>query len=133
MKKLVLVTIITFLINGCNLVNSNPNEYSILSPKFSIVDTLGKTTTQFHSGESFELSFSLINITGDTVSYSWSAPMVAFRIYKGDTIVTSSYYGCPEPNFYATSSLLFPAVRVSARDKTFSTHVILKSWIDTLT
>ncbi len=103
MKKLLLIFVIAIAVNGCDLVNSNGN--SALSPVFSISDIAGQSRTNFHQGESFKLSFSLNNTTGDTVIYTWGSPMVSFRIYKNDSVVTSSDYGCPEPNFYTTSLL----------------------------
>ena len=98
MKTLPLIAIIVISLYGCNQENTNVPQTAAVVPVYSITDIFGMAKTTFHSGEPFVLSFSVTNTTVDTLTYYMIIPMVAFRIFGNDTIVTSSYYGCTEPN-----------------------------------
>lgn len=103
LKIMTLLTLIVSFLCGCSKTTSPSN--AILLTTFILADTLGQAVTQFHSGEDFILSFSVTNTTRDTVTYHSGGPFVAFQILKGDSVVASSDYECPEPQIFITGHL----------------------------
>ena len=81
--------------NGCGLVDSNSNLKINNNPSFTITDTTGYSKTTFSPGEHFDLSFTYVNTTTDTLTYirGSSAPPVIFEILKDDIVIASSVDG----------------------------------------
>lgn len=100
MRILASITLMAIATSGCDLTNPHTNGSSSLSPVFSIADTSGKITTNFHSGDSFLLTFSVTNTTSDTVIYQYGPPMISFRILKDSVLVSFSHEGCAEPEIF---------------------------------
>ena len=66
-----------------------------LTASFELTDTAGRAKPIIHSGESFGLSFRLINTTSDTITYrrANTGPVVIFEILRNDSIVATSVNG----------------------------------------
>jgi hypothetical protein len=103
MKFWMPLIVIAFFNCACHHTTAPNNETPSVTARFMLTDTAGFSAAQFHSGESFLLSFALTNNTPDTITYRSGIPIVSFTILKNDSIFTSSYFGCPIPK---TSSIL---------------------------
>jgi len=66
-----------------------------LMPEFTLADTLDNQSTVFHSGESFQMHFSVINSLPDTLVFIRydSGPVVQFMIMQEDSVIASSVDG----------------------------------------
>ena len=108
MKNVLIVIFILAFISGCN----NSNLVSPIKPglkaNFTLTDTSGNVSSEFKTGEPFDVSFSLTNTTQDTLKYDIVPPMVSFEILQGNKFISNSYLGCPEPNFVARGVILAP-------------------------
>ncbi len=104
MKRGISLILIAVFFSGCDLLTSSSGEKQDLNPGFTLTDTLGRNTGHFHPGENFDVSFSLRNTTGDTLTYYHTGPAVVFSIMKGDSIVATSIDG-----------YLFPQVVIGTR------------------
>lgn len=104
MRKIIsyLILIIVFL-TGCNFLGSGNHSKNTIYATFLMTNTAGEATKVFHSGESFDLSFSMKNTTEDTLTYSWTYPMISFEILGSDSTVSYSYDGCATPAFGGTA------------------------------
>ncbi len=97
MKSWISFMLIAFLFAGCDLLSPGPSGDSTQNPSFTLSDTLGRSTSQFNTGEDFDMYFSLRNTTGDTLTYYHSGPSIIFSILKGDSIVATSVDGMAFP------------------------------------
>lgn len=103
---LVSFALTALLAGGCNILNPGSGSGGTTMPLFSIADTNGIPTTTFHSGESFDLSFAMVNTTNDTLVYYGSpGPAVVFRVMKGDSVVATSVDGYLFPQVVIARSL----------------------------
>jgi len=93
MKKIAFFTLIAFFISTCSH-STSPSEI-ILHGNFSLTDTSGHSSSQFHSGEEFILKYTLTNSSKETLTYHTgnSGPSIIFRIQKNDSTVASSVDG----------------------------------------
>ena len=93
MKFMKFYLFLAFCIVACDQ-STSPDDI-VLEATFALTDTLGKTTSQFHSGDNFYLSFFLTNTSKDTLTYyrGSSAPSILFQILKDDSVVASSTDG----------------------------------------
>jgi hypothetical protein len=96
MKSIPLLLIAVFLA-GCDLLSPGSSADSAPNPSFTLTDTLGRSTSQFHTGEDFYMYFSLRNTTGDTLTYYHTGPSIIFSILKGDSLVATSVDGMAFP------------------------------------
>jgi hypothetical protein len=66
-----------------------------LTPEFTLSDTLGNPATEFYSGESFRMHFSIINILRDTLVFTRydGGPLVRFMIMQEDSVIATSMDG----------------------------------------
>ncbi len=101
------------LLTGCHFLGIANQSNDTIYATFSMTDTTGKATTVFHSGESFDLSFSMKNTTKDTLIYGWAPPMVSFEIIGNDSTVSYSYEGCPVPNYIVTAAEWAPGKSIT--------------------
>lgn len=94
-EAMVLMVSISFVLDGCDLLKINPNAAMNLTASFILIDTSGNVKPIIHTGESFGLSFMLINTTSDTITYRRgnTGPAVIFEILKNDSIVATSVDG----------------------------------------
>jgi hypothetical protein len=84
-------------VTACNKSTSPIEGAGVVFNTFTVADTMGRSITQFHSGEEFDFSFSATNETADTLTYHSGYPIIGFIILKADSVVTSSYDGCAFP------------------------------------
>jgi hypothetical protein len=108
MKSVFVILFILTFLNGCK----NSNLISPIKPglkvNFTLTDTSGNVSSEFRTGEPFDVSFSLTNTTQDTLKYDIVPPMVSFEIMQGNNAISNSFSGCPEPNFIARGVILAP-------------------------
>lgn len=66
-----------------------------LTPEFTLSDTLGNPATEFYSGESFLMHFSIINILRDTLVFTRydGGPLIRFMIMQEDSVIATSMDG----------------------------------------
>jgi len=95
MRHFSLLVAIAFCIGGCDLGERIPTPSESLQPTFRMTDTTGRETNSFRFGEEFDVSFTVINTTGKTLTFyrGDSGPDVVFRILKADTLIASSIDG----------------------------------------
>jgi hypothetical protein len=94
MKHFILIIILIFIFfYGCNIFNPDTNESGEIETEYIISDTTGVISTVFHSGESFDMKFTLINNTGEDQVFYHSGPTVIFEIIQADSVLTSSIKG----------------------------------------
>jgi hypothetical protein len=81
------------LTGGCT--HSTEPSARVLVAAFAIEDSAGRPISQIHSGETFRVTFTLVNTTEDTLTYTRgnTGPPVIFRIVQEDSIVASSTDG----------------------------------------
>ena len=74
-----------------------------LAPEFTLTDTLDNQSTVFHSGESFQMNFSVVNSLPDTLIFIRydTGPIVRFMIMQNDSVIATSVdgLGFPQPVF----------------------------------
>ncbi len=80
------------LLRTCDSGTSAP-DYGKVTVAFAISDTLGKPASSFHSGEDFDMSFSVHNGSGGTLSYFYTGVPVILEIFAADTLVATSVDG----------------------------------------
>jgi hypothetical protein len=98
MKHFILIIILIFIyFYGCNIFNPDTNESGEIETEYIISDTTGVISTVFHSGESFDMEFTLINNTGEDQEFYYSGPTVIFEIIQNDSVLTSSIKGLAWP------------------------------------
>jgi hypothetical protein len=87
------MVLISLTAAGCGLISSNANGK--LTATFTLADSAGHPSTTFYSGDHFDMSFSLINTTADTLTYhrGSTAPPVIFEILRSDSVVATSIDG----------------------------------------
>ena len=94
MKTLFCCLFVTLLVNACSSPTSSNTGNGSLTATFTLTDSTGKRVNQLHSGETFVLSFMLINSTKDTlISHDELLQPVIFRILESDSTVASSIDG----------------------------------------
>ena len=95
MKTMLCYAFIAVLFNACNQTTPPNTGNVVLTATFTVTDTIGEKSTQFHSKEELILSFSLTNSTNDTLTYPRgnSGPSVIFHILKNDSTVAASIDG----------------------------------------
>jgi len=88
--------LVSISIGGCDLLKNKSDGNGNLNATFRLSDTTGRTANTFHSGESFIMSFSLINTTTDTITYYdvVCIPRVNFAILRNDSLLVGSPAGC---------------------------------------
>lgn len=96
MKLIIIAVFASLGIAGCGLLNSRSKRGEGLTPTFTLADTTGAPNTTFHSGESFLMSFQLINTSPDTIKYYsvFCFPSVIFGIYRNDSLITETPWNC---------------------------------------
>jgi hypothetical protein len=108
MKNVLIVIFILAFISGCK----NSELVSPIKPglkaNFTLTDTSGKVSSEFKTGEPFDVSFSLTNTTQDTLKYDIAPPMVSFKILQGNKFISNSFLGCTEPNIFVRGVILAP-------------------------
>ena len=104
MRAILSLTLLSLIAAGCGLLSPGGKD-SKLSATITVTDTTGKTNTQFHSGEPFDVSFFLRNTRSDSVSYGMAGSIALFEIYEGNLMVSSSNMGCPIPQIVINGSL----------------------------
>lgn len=97
MKSWILFMLIAVIFAGCDLLSPGSSGESSTNPSLTLTDTLGRSTSLFHTGENFDMYFSLRNTTGDTLTYYHTGPSVIFSILKGDSLVATSVDGMAFP------------------------------------
>jgi len=114
MKSLFILAFAAAVITGCR--NSNPTSSgdSTINATYTLTDTAGHASSEFVSGEPFKLFFSVTNTTKDTLKYNLAPPEVAFTIYQNKNFISSSFYGCPEPQFIAIGVPLAPGKSIQS-------------------
>jgi hypothetical protein len=94
----ILIILICFTMVACF-----PPFDKTLMPEFTLADTLDNQSTVFHSGESFQIHFSVINSLPDTLVFTRydGGPLVRFMIMQEDSVIASSVdgWGFVEPVF----------------------------------
>ncbi len=82
--------LLVLLLSAC----FRPND-GTLTPEFALSDTLGNPTTEFYSGESFRIHFSVVNTLRDTLTYTRydTGPVVRFMIMQEDSVIATSVDG----------------------------------------
>lgn len=107
MKQFPPFAIVAAIIAGCGLMAPGTSRTYNLTANFLISDTTGRAATHFVSGESFDMSFSMVNNTGDTLVYYGSPqPPVVFRILKNGSVVATSIDGYAFPQVVVGRALL---------------------------
>jgi hypothetical protein len=95
MKRTMIILAFASARIGCEVAELVDTSRQSLSPTFQLSDTSGRETTNFHSGEEFDISFNLANTTGTQITYHKgdSGPVPRFAIMLGDSIVATSVDG----------------------------------------
>jgi len=94
--KFIYFFIITFIfLSGCDILQTKSDNNYNLTASFNLSDTTGQESNTFNSGESFNMSFRLINSTPDTLTYTRGspAPSVIFQILREDSVEATSVDG----------------------------------------
>jgi hypothetical protein len=84
--------VVLFFISGCDLLKTKSGGNGNLTATLVLTDTTGRKTSTFHSGEPFEMCFSLANTRTDTLTYVGDNidPPVVFQISRDDSLVWRS-------------------------------------------
>ncbi len=90
--RFMLVLIPLFLLCACDSGTSAP-DYRNVTVAFALSDTLGRLVSSFHSGEDFDVQFSVLNESGGTLTYFFTGVPVVLSIYAADTLVASDIDG----------------------------------------
>ena len=95
MKNTILALALIAGIGGCDLGEQASTSIEPLSATFQMTDTSGRQTTNFRSGEDFEMGFTVSNTARKTLTYhvGSSGPVVIFQILQGDSVVATSVDG----------------------------------------
>jgi len=93
MRTFNLLALIAILMCACNRATTPTEGKGFLTATFTLSDTTGQASTVFHSGQQFDVSFSVTNTTMETLTYYYTLPPVIFQILKGDTSVATSVDG----------------------------------------
>jgi hypothetical protein len=112
-----LVAVALVAIGGCKsnpVIGAGPQ---IVATTLTLRTLAGVQATQFHTGEKFEMRFSLTNLTRSSVCYSYTPPETVFRIYRGDSLIVTSVEGMQFPQVIQT-------------DCVGSGEAISRSWAD---
>ena len=90
----ILLSVLIFGIVGCDL-GRPVSDGDVLSAAMYLKDTVGHETSVFRSGEDFDITVKLTNISGKRLQFTrWnSAPGVLFKILRGDSVVAYSTNG----------------------------------------
>jgi hypothetical protein len=88
------LTVLMFGIVGCD-VGRPVSDRDVLSATVHLKDTVGHETSVFRSGEDFDITVKLTNISGKRLQFTRynSAPDVLFRILRGDSVIAYSTHG----------------------------------------
>ncbi|HEY6952247.1 MAG TPA: hypothetical protein VI758_07555 [Bacteroidota bacterium] len=105
MKAILPLGVVVLSVWSCNTTNSSQGANGFLVTSFTVADTLGHTVSQFREREAFDLSFSAMNTTGDTLTYHTGYPIILFEILYGDSVVAASYFGCAFPQIVISGRL----------------------------
>ena len=92
MKKYYLILIMFVILSSCTNDDSIV-MYRNIATHFSLYDTSGDETTKFKSGNDIEMRFSLTNMSGEDLSYSYTGSPVIFEIHQVDTVIATSMDG----------------------------------------
>ena len=87
--KLLFILIPLFLFMSCDSGTTPTNNHD-LSVSFTLADTLGNQTTIFHTGSSFDMAFSVKNLTGKPLTYGFTGTPVVFQILSADSVFAGS-------------------------------------------
>lgn len=91
MKILFIVCMASVTFRTCE--SGEPIVFDGLVIKLDVTDTTGRESRQFRPGESFDLRFSMTNMTGTPLSYEHTGPEVVLLVMAGDSLVASSVDG----------------------------------------
>lgn len=113
MKEFPTFALVAAIITGCGVMGPDPAATYDLTANFFVTDSAGKAETHFVSGESFDMSFSMVNNSRDTLVYYGSPqPPVVFRILKNGRVVATSIDGYAFPEV-VVGRVLFPGDTLS--------------------
>jgi len=82
---------------GCNSMSTGPAHETVLTATFALADTTGKRTTTFHSGDQFDMFFTLKNTMEEALTFHYTLPPVYFQILQYDSVIASSIDGYTFP------------------------------------
>jgi hypothetical protein len=88
MRTMAFMLLISLFAAGCGLVNSKAGGDDSVTASFSLTDTTGRADTTFAPGQSFYMTFLLVNTTPNTVTYTTvDVPPINFEILEGDSVI----------------------------------------------
>ena len=95
MSKTIFILLVVAGLVGCDFGEHTLTSLEPLSATVRLTDTLGHDVSTFHAGEGFDISFALTNTTGTTLTFykGDSGPNVVFKIWRGDSVVSTSVDG----------------------------------------
>ncbi len=107
MKRSPVFALVAAVLIGRGIVSPHPAGTYDLTANFFVTDSAGKVETHFASGESIDMSFSMVNSSRDTLVYYGSpGPPVVFRIVKNGAVVATSIDGYAFPQVVVGRVLL---------------------------
>ena len=89
----ILVSAIILAIAGCE--SGEQASVEPITPSFQLTDTTGHTAVVFHSGDDFEMTYTVRNATDQVFTYhtSTSGPPIWFAILHNDSVLATSLDG----------------------------------------